>query len=134
VPSSDAHIRIPGGIDLPSFARTPGWNMVTVSTEEIVVNGRLVENAMGIPVAGDPADLSCYVTRIPQGASYVLLDAFRRTSLEDQKFQTRITNAKSVEPDLNGQLTIDALDNQTLRIQYRGLDGVVRRTTLSLQQ
>lgn len=131
VPRSDAAIRIPGGIDLPTWARTPGWNAVTVTPTQVSINGRVVEDALGNPVQVDPTDLSCFVTKV--GVPYVLLDGFKRTSLEDQTFQTRITVGKNNDPELNGQLLIEAADAQTLVFKYRGQDGVVRTASLALQ-
>jgi|SRR6056300_286342 len=130
VPRSDAAIRIPGGIDLPTWARTPGWNAISISNTVISINNRVVEDALGNPVVADPTDLSCFVTKV--GVPYVLLDGFVRTSLEDQTFQTRITVGKNNDPELNGQLLIEAADQQTLVFKYRGQDGVVRSASLNL--
>jgi len=130
IPSSSASVRLPGAFDLPEWARTPGWNAVTVSNTGVTINGRVMEDALGNPIVGDPTDVSCYVTKT--GIPYVLLDGFVRTSLEDQAFQTRITVGKDNDPELNGQLLIEAADAQTLVFKYRGQDGVVRSATLNL--
>jgi len=129
--SGSSSLRIPGAFDLPEWARTPGWNAVTVTPTQVSINGRVVEDALGNPVEGDATDLSCFVTKV--GVPYVLLDGFKRTSLEDQTFQTRITVGKNKDPELNGQLLIEAADAQTLVFKYRGQDGVVRTASLALQ-
>jgi len=123
-------VRIPGGIVLPEWARSPGWNTVDCSLTSITINGRVVKDFQGAPVVPDPTDLSCYV--VSGHMPYVKLDTFNIATIYDQKFQTRITHARDNDPDLNGQLTIDAIDNSTLRFKYRGTDGVVRSATLDL--
>jgi len=130
IPTSGTSIRIPGGIDLPTWARTPGWNAVAVTPTQVSINDRVVDDALGNPVVADPTDLSCFVTK--GGIPYVLLDGFKRTSLEDQAFQPRITVGKNKDPELNGQLLIEAADAQTLVFKYRGQDGVVRSASLNL--
>lgn len=132
VPTSQGScIHIPGGITLPEWARTPGWNSVAMNTKEIKINDRVVEDLQGNPVVPDPTDVSIYVVE-QCNVPYVKFDSFRISTIYDVKFQTRITHARDNDPDLNGQLTIDAIDNTTLRFKYRGTDGVVRSANLTL--
>jgi len=103
-----------------------------MNTQEIKINDRVVEDLQGNPVVPDPTDLSVYLVSQCHVPWYIKLDSFRISTIYDVEFQTRITHARDNDPDLNGQLTIDAVDNTTLRFKYIGTDGVVRSATLVL--
>ena len=125
-------IRIPGGIIVPEWTRSPGWNTVDVTLDEIKINGRVVEDVQGNAVVPDPTDVSCYLVK-QCDVSYIKMDSFVLTTIYNQKFQTRITHSTdNTDPELNGQLVIEALDNSTLTLKYRGTDGVVRSALLQL--
>ena len=113
-----------------------GANYKLLPQASLPTNGLAVEGKLGVGTSGPSAKADIESTteqlRLRYSASYYA--SFIVDSSGALKIAAPLTwrPAASGNPAVNGDLTVHAVSNTSLALRYKGSDGVVRSTTLTL--